>query len=77
MYSPDICMSAIYKKMKNYGILCPLVHNSGPGGSLRSGQKEFMRLLNALANKWGKKFTTIRTTTSSIIKGRVKTFIKF
>lgn len=75
-YGPDICLTALSNRMKNYGILCPLVHDSG-SGSLVSGRVEFMRLLRALSNKWGKKFTRIRTTTSLIKKGKIQTFIKF
>jgi GT2 family glycosyltransferase len=75
-YGPDLCLTAISKGMQNYGILCPLVHNSG-SGSLKSGRDEFMRLLNGLSRKWSGKFKTIRTTTSLIKKGRIKTFIKF
>lgn len=75
-YGPDICLAALNKKMKNYGILCPIVHESG-SGSLRSGKDEFMRLLNELNKKWGKTFRRIRTTTSYIHKGRVQTYINF
>jgi GT2 family glycosyltransferase len=75
-YGPDICLTALNKNMKNYGILCPLIHDSG-AGSLVSGKKEFMRLLQALADKWGKRFKAIRTTTSVIRKGKPRTFIKF
>jgi GT2 family glycosyltransferase len=75
-YGPDICLNALSRGFKNYGILCPLVHDSG-SGSLSSGKNEFMRLLQALSTKWGKKFKRIRTTTSSIKKGKIQTFIKF
>jgi GT2 family glycosyltransferase len=75
-YGPDICLNAISRGMKNFGILCPLVHDSG-SGSLGSGRKEFMRLLQALSKKWGKKFKRIRTSTSSIKKGKIRTFIHF
>lgn len=75
-YGPDICLNALSKGMKNYGILCPLVHDS-MSGSLISGREEFMRLLNALANKWRHKFPIIRTTTSKITGKRVRTFIRF
>ena len=76
-YGADICLNAISRGMKNYGILCPLVHNSGSSGSLGSGQKEFTKFLNALAKKWRNKFKTIRTPTSMITKNRIQTFIKF
>lgn len=75
-YGPDICLNALSKGMKNYGILCPLIHDSG-SGSLKSGKMEFMRLLQALSNKWSKKFNKIRTTTSNIRNGKIETFIKF
>lgn len=75
-YGPDLCLSAIDKKMKNYGILCPLVHESS-SSSLLSGKQEFMRLLNALAKKWRSKFNRIRTPTSIIRKRSVRTFVKF
>ena len=75
-YGADLALNALSKGMKNYGILCPLVHESG-SGSLKSGQVEFMRLLTSLANKWKHRFSEIRTTTSKIIDGKVKTFIKF
>jgi len=75
-YGPDICLNALSRNMKNYGILCPMVHNSA-AGSLRSGKKDFMKHLNALARKWRASFPTIRTTTSQIRKRRIRTFIKF
>jgi GT2 family glycosyltransferase len=74
-YGPDICLNALNKGMMNYGILCPLVHDSG--SSLMSGKKEFMRLLNALANKWRPKFPFIRTPTSVIRRRSVRTFVRF
>lgn len=75
-YGPDICLSAISQGMKNYGILCPLVHDSA-SGSLASGRQEFMRLLNTLADKWRPKFKIIRTPTSLIRKRSLRTFVKF
>ena len=76
MYGPDICLSALSRDMVNFGILCPLVHDSN-SGSLISGKQEFMRLLNALANKWRPRFGTIRTPTSFIRKRSLRTFIRF
>lgn len=75
-YGPDICLNALSKKMKNYGILCPIIHESS-SGSLVSGKKEFMRLLQALADKWRPKFPIIRTTTSQIKRKKIRTFIRF
>ena len=75
-YGSDLCLIALSKNMQNYGILCPLVHDSG-SGSIASGRREFMRYLNALANKWRGRFNRIRTPTSIIRKKSVKTFIKF
>jgi hypothetical protein len=75
-YGSDLSLSAIDKKMKNFGILCPLVHESS-SGSLLAGKQEFMRLLNALAKKWRSKFNRIRTPTSIIKKRSVRTFVKF
>jgi len=76
MYGVDICMLALSKGMKNYGIVAPLVHGSN-SGSLVSGRKAFMKDLNAVAAKWRKKFPIIRTPTSIIRRKNVKTFIKF
>lgn len=76
MYGPDICLRALSCGMNNYGILCPLVHNSG-SGSLASGKKEFMKYLNLLNVKWGSKVPVIRTPTSVINRRSVKTFITF
>lgn len=75
-YGPDICLAALSKGLKNYGILCPLVHDSN-SGSLASGKREFMRLLNALAKKWRAKYSFIRTPTSVIRKRSVRTFVRF
>jgi len=75
-YGPDICLSALDRGMRNYGILCPLVHDS-KSGSLVSGKREFMRLLNALAKKWRAKFSHIRTPTSVVRKRSVRTFVRF
>ena len=75
-YGPDLCLSAISKGLTNFGILCPLVHDS-MSGSIVSGKKEFMRLLNALAQKWRPAFPIIRTTTSLIRKKSIQTFIRF
>ena len=75
-YGPDICLTALSRGMKNYGVLCPLVHNSN-AGSLMSGRREFMRLLNSLSKKWSAKFKHIRTPTSVIRGKKVRTFIKF
>jgi hypothetical protein len=75
-YGPDICLSAADQGMRNYGILCPLVHDSS-SGSLLSGKKEFLRLLRVLSNKWGQRFTYIRTPTSLIKKRSVRTFVQF
>jgi len=74
-YGCDLALDALSRGLNNYGILCPLVHEGS--GSLGSGREEFMRLLNALAQKWKKKFNHIRTTTSVIIKGQAQTFIRF
>lgn len=76
LYGAEICLMALSRGMRNYGIVCPLTH-SGKSGSLASGKKEFMRLLNVLANKWRKKFPIIRTPTSVIRRNRVITYIKF
>lgn len=76
LYGADICLSAINKGLKVYGILAPLTHASG-GGSLWSGRDVFMRDLRALAKKWGGRFNKIRTPTSVITNGRPKTFINF
>lgn len=75
-YGPDLCLNAINQGFKNFGILCPLVHDSN-SGSLASGKREFMRLLNALARKWRPRFPHIRTPTSVIRKRSVKTFVRF
>lgn len=75
-YGPDICLLALSRGFKNFGILCPLVHDS-KSGSLASGKREFMRLLNALAKKWRPKFPHIRTPTSVIRKRSVRTFVRF
>lgn len=75
-YGPDICLSALSKGFMNFGILCPLVHDS-KSTSLVSGKREFMRLLNALAKKWRAKFPHIRTPTSIVRKKSVQTFVKF
>lgn len=75
-YGPDICLNALSKGFMNFGILCPLVHDSG-SGSLISGKKEFMRLLNALAKKWRSKFPHIRTPTSIVRRRSVRTFVRF
>jgi len=75
-YGSDLCLTALSKNMQNYGILCPLVHDSA-SGSMSSGRREFMRFLNALANKWRGKFNHIRTPTSVIRKRSIETFIKF
>lgn len=75
-YGPDICLSATSKGFTNFGILCPLVHESS-SGSIISGKKEFMRLLNILAQKWRPIYPVIRTTTSLIRRKSVQTFIRF
>lgn len=75
-YGPDICLLSLSKGFKNYGILCPIVHDSS-SGSLVSGRAEFMRLLHALAKKWRRYFDFIRTPTSVIHAKTIKTFIKF
>jgi len=75
-YGPDICLNALSNGFKNYGILCPLVHDSR-SGSLVSGKKEFMRLLNNLARKWRPKFSHIRTPTSVVRRRSVRTFVRF
>lgn len=75
-YGPDICLDASDKGFTNFGILCPLAHVSA-SGSLISGKKEFMRLLNNLAKKWQSKFARIRTPTSIIRKSSVRTFVRF
>jgi len=76
MYGPDICLTAIQKGMTNYGILCPLIHDS-KSTSLISGKKEFMRYLNMLNTKWGSKIPLIRTPTSIIKKRVARTFVRF
>jgi GT2 family glycosyltransferase len=75
-YGPDLCLNSLSKGLKNFGILCPLVHDSS-SGSLASGKREFMRLLNALAKKWRPKFSHIRTPTSVIRKRSIRTFVRF
>lgn len=75
-YGADLCLSASKDNMINFGILNPLVHDSA-SGSLDSGEKEFMRLLNVLADKWRTKYPIIRTTTSLINRSSIRTFIKF
>lgn len=75
-YGPDICLSSLSKGFMNFGILCPLVHDSA-SGSLISGKREFMRLLNALAKKWRSKFPLIRTPTSIVRRRSVRTFVRF
>lgn len=75
-YGPSICMEALNRGMNNYGILCPLVHDS-KSTSLISGKKEFMKYLHMLNNKWGSKTPIIRTPTSIIRKGTARTFVKF
>jgi len=76
LYGADICLSAISKGYTNFGILCPIIHASG-SGSLVSGRADFMRHLNALADKWRSRFQVIRTPTSVIRKKSLRTFIKF
>jgi GT2 family glycosyltransferase len=75
-YGPDLCLEALSRSMSNYGILCPLVHDSS-SGSLISGKQEFMRLLNELAKKWRQRFPFIRTPTSVIRRRSVRTFVRF
>lgn len=75
-YGPDMCLNAMSKGFTNFGILCPLVHDSA-SGSLVSGKREFMRLLNALAKKWRSQFPFIRTPTSIVRKRSVRTFVRF
>ncbi len=75
-YGPDLCLNAHAKGMGNFGILNPLVHNSA-SGSLISGKKEFVRLLNALATKWRPHYRLIRTPTSIIRRKSVRTFVNF
>jgi GT2 family glycosyltransferase len=75
-YGPDLCLNAASKGFMNFGILCPLVHDSR-SGSLISGKREFMRLLNALAKKWRPRFPHIRTPTSIVRKRSVRTFVRF
>lgn len=75
-YGPDICLSSLSKGMRNFGILCPLVHDSA-SGSLESGKREFMRLLNVLAKKWRPLFSFIRTPTSIVRRRSVRTFVRF
>lgn len=76
LYGPDMCMQALENGLTNYGILCPLVHDSR-SGSLDSGKREFMKYLNMFNGKWGPKFPLIRTPTSIIKKRVARTFIKF
>jgi hypothetical protein len=75
-YGPDICLNSLDRGFRNFGILCPLVHDSS-SGSLLSGKKEFMRLLHALAKKWRPKFKYIRTPTSLVRRRSVRTFVRF
>lgn len=75
-YGPDLCLSAMNRGFVNYGILCPLVHDSS-AGSLISGRDEFMRLLKNLAKKWRPKFPIIRTPTSIIRRKSLQTFVRF
>ena len=75
-YGPDLCLTAASKGLMNFGILNPLVHDSA-SGSLVSGKREFMRLLNALAKKWRPTFPFIRTPTSIIRRRSVRTFVRF
>jgi len=75
-YGPDLCLNALNSGLRNFGILCPLVHDSS-SGSLASGKSEFMRLLYALAKKWRGKFDFIRTPTSIIRKKSIRTFVRF
>ena len=75
-YGPDICLTALSQGFMNFGILCPLVHDSA-SGSLVSGKREFMRLLNALAKKWRETFPHIRTPTSIVRRRSVRTFVRF
>lgn len=74
-YGADLCLSSLNKGKNNYGILAPLVHDSS--NSLSSGKKEFIRLLNVLRDKWGKRFSKIRTATSIITNGAARTYIEF
>jgi len=75
-YGADICLNAsINKGLVNYGILCPIIHNSA-SGSLNIGKKEFERLMVVFAEKW-KKVPVIRTPTSLINRKSKKTFLKF
>jgi GT2 family glycosyltransferase len=76
LYGPDICLSAMSKNLKNYGILNPLVHDSN-STSLASGKDEFMKWLNYIANKWGGQFRVIRTPTSKITGKTIHTYINF
>lgn len=76
-YGPDLCLLALKKGFKNFGILNPLVHDS-TSASLSCGKSDFMKFLNILFCKWKNTFSVIRTPTSiASNKGGIKTFVKF
>jgi len=76
LYGPDICLEAESRGFQNFGILCPLIHNSA-SASTNTGKSEFMRVLKVLADKWGSKYPKIRTPTSVIDNGKLQTYINF
>jgi hypothetical protein len=75
-YGGDICLNALDRGMINYGILCPLVHNTN-SGSLRGGVEEYMLIFDAFEKKWKNRFPKIRTTTAVINKSSKQTFLNF
>lgn len=76
MYGGDLSISAIVKGFTNYGIICPLIHESGKGTSLSSdaGKKDYNRSMKLFAEKW-KDFDLIRTTTATIKKGVPESYV--
>lgn len=78
MYGGDLSISAITKGFTNYGIICPLIHETGKGTSLSSeaGKKDYNRSMDLFAKKW-KDFDLIRTTTATIRNGVPESYVDF
>jgi GT2 family glycosyltransferase len=70
-YGADISLLSLQRGFENFGIICPPIHwaNKGLSLSTRRGKEDYKRLLNILANKWGK-VGVIRTCSATIINGK-------
>ncbi len=75
-YGPDVCLSAAAQGQAVVGIYNPLVHN-GSGGSLRSGEEAYQRLMQRLAAKWSASVPLIRTPTGLIRAGQLTSYLRF